>query len=39
MIFTMYTTISDNLWQLFIFSNYIREVGHFKLDLLKKSDT
>ena len=27
----------NNLWQLFIFSNNI-EIGHFKLDLLKRSE-
>ena len=29
----------ENLWQLFIFSNYIREIDHFTLELLKRSDT
>ena len=29
----------DNLWWLFIFSNYIGEADHFTLDLLKRSDT
>ena len=29
----------DNLRLLFIFSNYIREIDHFTLDLLKTSDT
>ena len=29
----------DNLWQLFIFSNYLSEIDHFKLGLLKRSDT
>ena len=28
-----------NLWWLFIFSNYIVEVDHFKMDLLKRIDT
>ena len=29
----------DNLWRLFIFSNYyIREIDHFTLDLLERSD-
>ena len=28
----------DNLWQLFIFSNYIREMYHFILAFLKRSD-
>ena len=29
----------DNLWWLFIFSNYIGEIDHFTVDLLKISDT
>ena len=29
----------ENFWQLFIFSNYIREIDHFTLELLKRSDT
>ena len=29
----------DNLWRLFIFSNYKRKIGHFTLDLVKRSDT
>ena len=29
----------DNLRRLFIFSNYIGKIGHFTLDLLKRSDT
>ena len=29
----------DSLRRLFIFSNYIREIDHFKLDLLKRFDT
>ena len=29
----------DNLWWLFIFSNYIGEIDHLTLGLLKKSDT
>ena len=29
----------DNLWRLFIFSNYVGEIDHFTLDLLKRSDT
>ena len=28
----------DNLCRLFIFSNYIREIDHFTLDLLERSD-
>ena len=28
----------DNLWRLFIFSNYIEEINHFTLDLLKRSN-
>ena len=28
----------DNLWQLFIFSNYLREIDHFTLDLSKRFD-
>ena len=29
----------DNLWRLIIFSNYIGEINHFTLDLLKRSNT
>ena len=29
----------NNLWQLFILSNYIREIDHFMLDFLKRFDT
>ena len=29
----------DNLWRLFIFSNYILEIDHFKSDLLRRFDT
>ena len=29
----------DNLWRVSIFSNYIGEIDHFILDLLKRSDT
>ena len=29
----------DNLWRLFIFSKYIREIDHFTLDLLKRANT
>ena len=29
----------DNLWRVFTFSNYIEEIDHFTLDLLKRSDT
>ena len=29
----------DNLWRLFIFSNYIWEIDHFTLDLLRRFDT
>ena len=27
----------DNLWRLFVFSNYLEEIDHFALHLLKKS--
>ena len=38
--FTMYMLqYFDKWWQLFIFSNYKREINHFKLDFLKRSDT
>ena len=30
--------LSNNLWRLFIFSNYIEEIDHFTLDLLKRLD-
>ena len=40
-IFTVYATIFGQfmaaLWQ--FFSNYIKEIDHFTLDLLKRSDT
>ena len=29
----------DNLWQLFIFSNYIGKIAHFTLNPLKRSNT
>ena len=29
----------DNLWQIFIFFNYIRDTDHFTMDLLKRSDS
>ena len=35
--FLPYIQFLNNLWRLFIFSNYI-EVEHFKLDLLKRYD-
>ena len=38
-IFTVYVQVLDNFRQLFIFSNYIGEIDHFTLDLLKRSDT
>ena len=31
--------ILDNLWRLFIFSNYLGETNYFMLDLLKRCDT
>ena len=38
-IFTVYVQVLDNFRQLFIFSNYIGEIDHFTLDILKGSDT
>ena len=38
-IFTRMLEFLDNLWRIFTFSNYIQEIDHFKLDLLKRSDT
>ena len=29
----------DSLWRFFIFSNYKGKIGHFTLDLVKRSDT
>ena len=31
--------VLDKLWQLFIFSNHLANIGHFTVDLLKRSDT
>ena len=37
--FTMYAKFLDNIWRLFKFSNYIREIDHFTMNLLKRLDT
>ena len=37
--FTVHAKFLDNIWRLFKFSNYIREIDHFTMNLLKRLDT